>query len=120
MFTRTSTYTNTTGSWTTVEEAVAQIESGLTSTMSAEDITKINELLAQGDVVENTPTLSADGTSLVFVKTASQHALDVYSALSEGAGQLPTQTSFTRSQSDWVAPDGTTAVLDNTVDIEGE
>ena len=100
MFTKTSTYTNTTGSWASIEEAVTQIESALETTKTADDIVKLNAL-SDSDVVENTPTLSADGTSLVFIKQVSKAALDVFDGLSETAGNMPTDSTVTKVFTAW-------------------
>jgi len=100
MFTKTSTFTNTTGSWASIEEAVKQIEDQLETTKTADDIAKLNAL-SDSDVIETTPTLSADGTSIVFVKQVSQAALDVFDALSETAGNMPTDSTVTKVFTDW-------------------
>lgn len=100
MFTRTSTYTNTTGSWTTVEEANTQINALLNSTKTEEDHTKITELQSN-DLSWSEPTLSEDGTTVSCLITASQHALDVFDGLTETAGDIAQGSTITKTVTDW-------------------
>jgi len=101
MFTRTSTFTNTTGSWASIEEARTQINAELDTTKTADDISKLNALSDSGDIVDKTPTLSEDGTSIVFVKHVSQAALDVFDGLSENVGDMPTDSTVTKVFTEW-------------------
>jgi len=100
MFTRTSTYTNTTGSWTTIEEALTEIDALLSSTKTDQDQIKLDELKSTNDLSWAVETLSEDRTTVSCVITASQHALDVFEGLTATAGNIEA-SSIHKYQSDW-------------------
>ena len=101
MFNKTLTYTNTTGSWTNIAEAVTQINAGVAAAQADEDKIKIDELSTSNDMSWNEPTMSADSTTVTYIVTASQAALDVFDAMSETSGFMPEGSTITKTFSEW-------------------
>ena len=99
MFTKTLTFTNTTGSWADLAEAVTQIEAVIPQ--SVDDQTTIDELVTSKDMTETGPTLSEDGTTATYLITASQYALDVFDGMSESSGRMTTGSTITRTFTEW-------------------
>jgi hypothetical protein len=99
MFTRTLKFTNTTGSWTNIAEALTQI--GGATQKSVADQTKIDELVISNDMISSEPTLSEDSTTITYLITASQYALDVFDGMSETASTMATGSTITRTFTVW-------------------
>jgi hypothetical protein len=87
MFTITTTFTNTTGSWNNLEEATAIVNDALALNKTEEDKIKLDDLARDGDHTY-TYTLTDEGTVFTIISQANQHALDVFDGLSEFAGSL--------------------------------
>ena len=99
MFNKTLTFTNTTGSWTNLAEAVTQIESSIPKSVA--DQTTLDELVTSNDMTATSPTLSEDRTTVTYLITASQYALDVFDGMSESSGRMTTGSTITRTFTEW-------------------
>ena len=102
MFTKRITYTKKDGTWNDIEEAWGNITILDEGSRTAEEIARINEIIASEDLsLPSDVVLNEDGTEYSFTSSVTQDGLDVLNSFSNASERL--DESLIKSTTEWVA-----------------